>query len=314
MLTLNLFKNALMKHHFSFLLLACFLPLSACGGEKILELKPYATFKFKEINESSGFVQSRQWPDVFWTHNDSGDAPRIFGVFKGGTSTIPKWMKKKDYNGVEIRGAEHLDWEDIAIDGKGNLYIGAFGNNGNTRQDLGVYMMREPNPHQVPASRTLKLIPFRYSDQEAFPPKKRNFDCEAFFHADETLYFLTKHRSDKNTKLYRLNSWETEEINELEKLVEFPIQGMVTGADISPDGKKLLVLTYSHLWLFERKMGNAPENKGGWFSKDAKISRAKLENQKQCEGVCFFDGKILISNEKHNELFEVNPKDLKKVQ
>jgi hypothetical protein len=34
----------------------------------------------EEIAESSGLVGSRQHAGVFWTHNDSGDASRIFAI------------------------------------------------------------------------------------------------------------------------------------------------------------------------------------------------------------------------------------------
>lgn len=36
------------------------------------------------ISESSGLVASRTHDGVFWTHNDSGDAPRIFAIDRSG--------------------------------------------------------------------------------------------------------------------------------------------------------------------------------------------------------------------------------------
>ncbi len=32
----------------------------------------------KAINESSGLARSQHHPDHYWTHNDSGDTPRLF--------------------------------------------------------------------------------------------------------------------------------------------------------------------------------------------------------------------------------------------
>src|SRR5689334_10296886 len=48
--------------------------------------KPAVTGKIEsaEIKESSGLAASKCQPDVFWTHNDSGDEAFIFAVDKKG--------------------------------------------------------------------------------------------------------------------------------------------------------------------------------------------------------------------------------------
>src|SRR2546421_5481348 len=39
----------------------------------------------KQIPESSGIIDSRKYPGVFWTFNDSGNGPTIFAVRRDGT-------------------------------------------------------------------------------------------------------------------------------------------------------------------------------------------------------------------------------------
>ena len=85
--------------------------------------------------------------DVFWTHNDSGDAARVFATDRDGKLIQPDWYGG-DYEGLKIKGAYNIDWEDIAIDNKGNLVIGAFGNNGNARRDLCLYLILNPTLSQ----------------------------------------------------------------------------------------------------------------------------------------------------------------------
>ena len=34
----------------------------------------------REVRESSGLAVSRAYPGVFWTHNDSGDRPRLYAL------------------------------------------------------------------------------------------------------------------------------------------------------------------------------------------------------------------------------------------
>jgi hypothetical protein len=45
-----------------------------------------ATVKERAISESSGLVASRQTPDAYWTHNDSGGGPFIYSFDSSGNS------------------------------------------------------------------------------------------------------------------------------------------------------------------------------------------------------------------------------------
>ena len=61
---------------------------------------------------------SRSQRGVLWTHNDSGDAPRLLAVGLDGRLLAD----------VAVTGAEAFDWEDIAA-GPGALYVGDIGDN-----------------------------------------------------------------------------------------------------------------------------------------------------------------------------------------
>ena len=56
----------------------CSFPTVALGAP------PTAIFDSRDIDESSGIVMSRQYPGIFWTHNDSGDLARLFAVRANG--------------------------------------------------------------------------------------------------------------------------------------------------------------------------------------------------------------------------------------
>ncbi len=204
-----------------------------------------------EIDEPSGLVASRNHSGVFWTHNDSGDAARIFAINAHGQLIAS----------FRLEGAVNHDWEDIAIDDSGNLYIGDFGNNGNDRRDLRVYRVREPDPFSGPHTIPVELeIPFRYADQEDFPDwGRRNFDAEALFWMQGSLYILTKHRSDTHTKLYRLRPEAAGQPQVLLPLARFDLGGTrrrffgnATAADLRRDDAILAVLSYRAIHLFER--------------------------------------------------------------
>ena len=253
-------------------------------------LQTTGNLSFEPINESSGIVKSRKYKDVFWTHNDSGDEPRIIAITSTGEIIKPNQII--NYSGIIIKNARNVDWEDIATDDRGNLIIGDCGNNSNNRRDLAFYIIPEPSPYvETPVKASVK-IPFHYPDQKNFPPQKRNFDAEAVFYAHGKIHLLTKHRSDHFTKLYRLDSMNIDKSNPLTFIDKFEIEELVTSADVSEDGKKLVVLTRNAIWLFEVK--NSTDN---YFS--GKIYYLPI-HAKQCEAICFFDDKILITNEQRD--------------
>ncbi|MHC5009430.1 MAG: hypothetical protein ACYTG6_00590 [Planctomycetota bacterium] len=219
-----------------------------------------------EVDEPSGLVKSRRYAGVFWTHNDSGDGPRIFAVSATGDLLAT----------YDVAGACHVDWEDIATDDAGTLYLADTGNNFNSRRDLVVYAVREPDPGAADgATSVARVLPFRYGDQVAFPGWTRwNFDAEALFWMDGVLHLLTKHRSDGGTRLYRLRVEDGGRQAVLRPVASFDLCGCrptvrvtssspslcggfslignVTGADFDPERGILAVLTYRSIYLFRR--------------------------------------------------------------
>src|SRR5213596_956580 len=64
-----------------------------------------ATFQSPRLIESSGVAVSRAYPDVLWTHNDSGDRPYVYATDLRGT----------DRGALLVPGAQAIDWEDISL-------------------------------------------------------------------------------------------------------------------------------------------------------------------------------------------------------
>ena len=72
----------------------------------------------RAIPEASGIVKSRRYPGIYWVHNDSGNPPLLFAV--RGDGRIVRQFRL---------AVPNIDWEDIAIDDQGHLYLGDIGNN-----------------------------------------------------------------------------------------------------------------------------------------------------------------------------------------
>jgi hypothetical protein len=259
-------------------------------------LEPVARFDSPDIDESSGLAASRRFPGLYWTHNDSGGAPVIYAVDREG-----RLVGKP----VRVVGARNVDWEDIAADEAGNLWIADIGNNLNARTDLCLYVIPEPDPRAVEAVRVTRKLDIRYPDQFLFPPPRWEYDAEALFVANGKPYVLTKHRGSTTTKLYRLDKESDGLSAPLTLLGSFEAGGMVTAADASADGRRLVVLTYTAVWLFERASGD------DYFAGKVRWLPIRAD---QCEGICFdADGSIVLSNEQAR-IFRLSVEDLEIVR
>jgi hypothetical protein len=267
--------------------------------KKPVKLKPYTTIAFSTIKEASGLVKSRLWKGVFWTHNDSGDEPRIFPIRKNGQIIKPTWMK--NYGGIRIPDAVNVDWESITTDDKGNLYLGDFGNNSSTRRDLCIYVVEEPYPDQTVVTNTRKKISYYYPEQKQIPHLENNYDAEAMFWKNGKLYILTKHRSDNCTSLYRLDSMDPLVKNPATLVAQFNIQGQVLGADISLDARKLAVLTNNAVWVFEvnNESDDYFNSKVSWFPVKIELGQA----------ICWDGPELIIISEKRR-LYKLEENDL----
>jgi len=257
-----------------------------------------------EITESSGLVASKCQENVLWTHNDSGGGAFVFALNTAG----------KKLGTFRVKGATNIDWEDIAAyknaDGECFLYIGDIGNNARARNDLVVYLVKEPmvsasdtssskkNPIEI---KDYKFIKFNYPDSR--------HDAETLFIHPQTadIYILTKELS-RAAGVYKLsNNYGSDKINKLEKITDLSVpaipNGFLTGGDISSDGRKVVVCDYFAAYEFA-----LPENSKSfeeiWKQKPLTISIGERE---QGEAVCYsFDGKSIFatSEKKNSPIFE----------
>jgi hypothetical protein len=147
-----------------------------------------------------------------------------------------------------VGNASNQDWEDLAQDGDGNLYIGDFGNNNNSRQNLRIYKL--PNPEENADTLQPDTISFSYENQTAFPPTSDNlnFDCEAMVWYNDSLYLFSKNRTNPFTGWTYLYVLPAEPGNYTAMLrdslkVEGTTkeQGWITGADIKTENGKAYV-------------------------------------------------------------------------
>ncbi|HKR00790.1 MAG TPA: hypothetical protein VJT09_08955 [Pyrinomonadaceae bacterium] len=262
------------------------------------------------IDESSGIAASRKYSDLFWTHNDSGDGPYIYAFDrKGGERGT--WR---------VSGAKSRDWEDIAAGpgpqpGQPYLYVGDIGDNGRDREEIVVYRILEPtvtgeaaNWGDSEETGPAEAIRLRYPDGA--------HDAEALAVHPTTgdLYVITKTMSaNKPSGVYKLSApLNTAIVNTLKKVAEIRMPSiypsMITGADISPDGRRVILCDY--LYAYELSL---PETSGGEFDEIWKQDPmiVKLGPRQQGEAVCYrLDGRAIMatSEKRPTPLIEVESK------
>lgn len=248
------------------------------------------------LNEISGLAKSARG-DFYWTHNDSGDSPRLFAIDAQGVPLWPAWRRLAfvDWPGHAIANAAHLDWEAVALH-EGVLYVADVGNNGNARRDLGVYVVNEPDPLAVDRMRAMAFLPIRYPDQAEHPGAVWHFDCESVFVYGGKLHFITKHRQsgridrpERGAKLYRLDTADTHRENVLTLVGRHDGIVWATDAALAADGSRLVVTSMDALWMFEPPAGD-----GDWFA--GKAWRQALDRRvvKQLEAVAWIDAETLL--------------------
>lgn len=240
--------------------------LSSCDTGKLTVVANLPTH-LKEVSACETTSNS----DLIWVIEDAGNDNRLYGLNSQGTLI-------KD---VTILNSENDDWEDLTSDEKGTIYIGDFGNNSEKRKVFTIYKVL--NPESITGKVAAEKINF------TLPKGTKSEDFEAFFIYQDTFYVFSK-----ETKTCEVLKVPNEVGNHTAVLLTaFEFKGKhnrVTSADISDDGKTVVLLNHDKVW----KLTNYEYDK--FF--EGTIESLDFGHDSQKEGVCFDSkNKILITDE-----------------
>ena len=223
----------------------------------------------KTIIEVSGIACSRVTPGYIWMQSDE-NAKYIVASDEKGAERFCK---------VKMSKTIRWDWEDMSggvYEGTNYLFIGAFGDNDETDGEYSIVWFEEPaidpvnNPEITITPNRIKYV---YPDG-----KKHNNEALMYDNRDQMIYIITKvyydvcqvfslpfrtdYGDEEQTLTYECDLGVKSDLGGGNK----PYKGfhLVTGADISPDGKYILiknhnniVATYSWILLFTREDGES---------------------------------------------------------
>jgi len=256
------------------------------------------TLESDELDEASGLVQGRLDPAILWTHNDSGDGPRLFALdHTGETRAI-----------FELAGAPEGDWEDIAIgrDAEGSpvLFVGDIGANGQDRDALVVYVFSEP---AMPADGgTVELTEWTAVDLIFPEGEALNADTLMWDPVHGALY-LAAQEDDELTGIYRTPApFEVAEQVSLEHIASLDLgaigtESVATGGEISPLGDRIVLRTADEAWLWLRDQSAGID--AVW---DDDVCPLPVAEEPRGEAIAFSidgDGYFTLSEETHQPIY-----------
>lgn len=272
--------------------------------------------KCDEVTESSGLARSRLEDDLLWTHNDSGDGPRLFAFGSQGG-----WRAT-----VHLTKAKAIDWEDMCSfdrDGKHYLAVADSGDNLRQRKSVVIYGVEEPQLQTRPAADTPAKLSsdLRFEIHVRYPAGAA--DCEALAYDPwrEQLILVTK--ESLRARIYAISfapaggrqETQAQEIGSV-------ILPMVTGATISDDGQMLALATYGPTCLLRRpsatdwsKSTREQRKEATWVPPNAdELELVPAPPRRQGEAVCFdrTGTRLLMTSEGHPmPLFNVDATSVK---
>ena len=243
-----------------------------------------------EITQASGLALDPNGVSL-WTHNDQGNpTTKLYKIITStGEQTIT--IEKQ----VNINNTVNLDWEDLALDDSGNIYICQTGKNCNDNSDSlecptrFIFKLHKVSPASLNHPDSTNVTPvtyyFKYPltgyDANNCTPNDTVFvNCEAAIWYNGAMYFFSKAIWSKYTNncggwiegyTYMFKLILTEGSSMQNPLVaqymskvnlrmspsELPAKYSVTGAAISPDHSILSLITYGRIWQFRNFTGDA---------------------------------------------------------
>lgn len=226
----------------------------------------------KNIIEVSGIACSRVTPGYIWMQSDE-TASYIIATDEKGAKRACKLKMSKSIG---------WDWEDMSggvYNGTNYLFIGSFGDNDEQRKDYRIIWFEEPAIDSVNMPEqtvTPNYIRYKYPDG-----KSHNNEALMYDNRDQMIYIITKvyydvcqvfsmpfrtdySTTDTVTLDYVCDLGVRSDLGEHSQNKPYKGFHLVTGADISPDGKYILiknhnniVATYSWILLFTREEGES---------------------------------------------------------
>lgn len=204
---------------------------------------PIKTIDTSELEEISGIVFGRSHPDRIYVHNDSGGQPIVFVL-----DSLGNRMGE-----IELLDVKNRDWEEIAIgpgrNGLSNVYVGDIGDNRAEHKDIAILRFAEPQSLDV--SVEVEKLTLNFPNGA--------MDAESMFVDPISRDVFIFSKREKLTTIFKVPQEAFDQKNAtLEEVGKLTFTGTVA-ADISQDGKQILIKNYVSIFYWERDLNETIE-------------------------------------------------------
>ena len=186
------------------------------------------------LSENSGLVWAA---GKLYTFNDSGSGTKVYEVTANGTIVRT----------IHIANSTNVDWEAMTSDST-YFYLGDFGNNNGNRTDLCIYrLLKSEVTNNALDTVAAEKMNFSWADQLDFTSayNANDFDCEAFYATEDSLFLFSKNWVDLKTKCYSLPNYWTDTLNATLSS-QFDVDGLITDACKDTMNDRIYLLGYKN--------------------------------------------------------------------
>ncbi|MGQ0619558.1 MAG: hypothetical protein ACT4QA_06515 [Panacagrimonas sp.] len=212
------------------------------------------SIRVPQMTELSGLHASRIESGLMWGLNDSGNPPELLAF-----DTSMQFR-----HAVRVEDVVNQDWEDLGgfeDGGQSWLVVADTGDNLGLRSEAALIFVPEPAPGAV-SVKPARILRFTFEDG----PR----DCEAMAVDPIGRRILLADKGRHPAGLYELAIDGSDQGRKARRIADFPDlmphpaprvqtagsqrwRGTPTSMDLSADGRRLIVLTYQSLSLFQRR-------------------------------------------------------------
>lgn len=249
--------------------------LSLLGKTNLFSNIPVvADLKRQDYKELSGIASSQNYLGILYVHEDSGNSNEVYI-----TNT-----KGEDLGKIVLDGVSNRDWEDIAYGPgpdptKKYIYAAEIGDNDAKYSSIFVYRFPEPVIDVKSAGNSVHVTPDKL--QFTYPKGAVNAESLLLDPLTKDLYIATKEKT-KSTLYVAKYPQSSSSSTILTPLALLPFD-LLTAADISTDGKEILMRSTGQIWYWQRATNQSIAQTILSKPMDAPYSG----NEHQGEAVCF---------------------------
>ena len=199
------------------------------------------------LNEISGMARGRRDTSVLWVNEDSGAQADVHALTLTG-------QRRQTFR---LTGVKARDWEDMDVGpgpqaGISYLYLGDIGDNGKKWPSITIHRVPEP----AVTGGGITDLPGSEALMARYPDGPHNAEAMAVG-ADGTIYVITK---EAGTRVYALPyPQSTTGVTTMQPVAAGTLGSRtdMSGADIRPDGRALIVRGYRMAWTWPINLGES---------------------------------------------------------